>query len=168
MNEVTSFLSLIPSSMHLRGFKCGMYESSPTLQSAMVYLPAFTKAIASLIIDEISLFLTSVLIYCPNLTRVSMSAMQDLKSPSVGSLNPLVDDPQSVMATFTSPITVSISEISPEIPLPDLASEMNYFTSFATWTPSLMHLSGLKCGNGIARVSSDPILQSATACLPAV
>ncbi len=90
MNWVTSFTILTPSSIHLSGLNEAMLEVNPASQSAMVYLAKLTKAMASLIIDEISLLSTSVLIFSPRLTKSSISLMQEAKSPTLVSM---VTDP---------------------------------------------------------------------------
>jgi hypothetical protein len=50
---------------------------NPAPQSAMAYLAPLTKAMASLIIDEISLLSTSVLIFSPRETKDLISERHD-------------------------------------------------------------------------------------------
>jgi hypothetical protein len=110
----------------------GLNPSNLTLQSAKAYLAPFTKATASLIIDEISLLATSVLIYSPILTNDSISEMQSEIPPTdFGSVNE-TEAPQSGRAVLTSLTTVSMSEMRDEISFLALASLMNNSRSLAS------------------------------------
>jgi hypothetical protein len=98
----------------------------------MAYLAPLTKATASLIIDEISLFETSVLIYSPILTNDSISEMQSAIPPTAfGSTNE-IEAPQSGRAVLTSLTMVSMSAMRDEISFLDLASLMKDSTCLAS------------------------------------
>jgi hypothetical protein len=129
--------------MHFKGLNPYNFN----LQSAKACFPAVKKATASLIIDEISLFVTSVLIYSAILIKDSISEMQLEKSPGILASGNSIEAPQSGKAVLMSLMTVSISEMSDEMSFPALASLMNNSRSLASWTPSLMHWIGLKAYN---------------------
>ncbi len=78
---------------------------NPAPQSAMACLAPLTKAMASLIIDEISLLSTSVLIFSPRVTKALMSEMQEAKSLISGSAK-LAPAPQSGKAFWMSATAV--------------------------------------------------------------
>jgi hypothetical protein len=71
----------------------------------MAYLAPLTKAIASLIIDEISLLETSVLIFSPREIKDLISERHETISPTSGSAN-LALAPQSGKAFWISATAV--------------------------------------------------------------
>jgi hypothetical protein len=63
--------------MHYNGLNPYNLPLIPAPQSAMAYLAPLTKAMASLIIEEISLLSTSVLIFSPRETKDLISERHD-------------------------------------------------------------------------------------------